>query len=47
MRFYNSKGVFSNTQDDLDTLGGNSQKRFSDVSLDIVGCGALFSARLL
>jgi hypothetical protein len=47
MRFYNSKGVFSNTQDDLDTLGRELQKRFSDVSIDVVGCGALFSARLL
>jgi hypothetical protein len=47
MRFYNSKGVFSNTQDDLDTLGRELQKRFSDVSIDVVGCGAVFSARLL
>lgn len=45
MAFYNSKGVFSNTQDDLDTLQRELEKRFSDVQIEVVGCGALFSAR--
>lgn len=45
MAFYNSKGVFSNTQDDLDTLRRELEKRFSGVSIKVVGCGALFSAR--
>ncbi|MEF3365806.1 class I SAM-dependent methyltransferase [Methylocystis sp. 9N] len=45
MAFYNSKGVFSNTQDDLETLTGELEKRFSRVSIETVGCAALFSAR--
>jgi hypothetical protein len=45
MRYYNSDGVFSNTRDDLDTLRRELEKRFADVSIEVVGCGALFSAR--
>ncbi|MBG0800994.1 class I SAM-dependent methyltransferase [Methylocystis sp. H4A] len=44
MAFYNSKGVFSNTQDDLETLTRELEKRFSAVSVETVGCAALFSA---
>jgi 2-polyprenyl-3-methyl-5-hydroxy-6-metoxy-1,4-benzoquinol methylase len=45
MAFYNSKGVFSNTQDDLATLTRELEERFSDVAVETVGCAALFSAR--
>jgi len=45
MAFYNSKGVFSNTQDDLDTLRRELEKRFRNVQITVVGCDALFSAR--
>jgi SAM-dependent methyltransferase len=44
MNFYNSKGTFSNTQDDLETLTRELEKRFSAVSVETVGCAALFSA---
>jgi hypothetical protein len=44
MAFYNSKGVFSNTQDDLETLTRELEKRFSAVHVETVGCAALFSA---
>lgn len=45
MAFYNDKGVFSNRQDDLPTLRRELEKRFRDVSIEMVGCAALFSAR--
>ncbi|MGJ0506575.1 MAG: class I SAM-dependent methyltransferase [Methylocystis sp.] len=45
MNFYNAKGVFSNTRDDLDTLRRELKERFADVSIEVVGCGALFSGR--
>ncbi|MFO1126257.1 MAG: hypothetical protein U1E25_13980 [Methylocystis sp.] len=44
MAFYNSKGIFSNMQDDLDTLTRELEKRFDAVSVETVGCAALFSA---
>ncbi|CCJ06613.1 class I SAM-dependent methyltransferase [Methylocystis sp. SC2] len=44
MAFYNSKGVFSNAQDDLETLTRELEKRFSAVSVETIGCAALFSA---
>lgn len=46
MNYYNSKGVFSNTRDSLGALALELEKRFSDVSIEVVGCGAMFSARL-
>lgn len=45
MNYYNSDGVFSNTRDDLDALRRELGKRFADVSVEVVGCAALFSAR--
>ncbi len=45
MDYYNSDGVFSNTRDDLDTLRRALEMRFADVSIEVVGCAALFSAR--
>lgn len=45
MQFYNSKGVFSNTEDDLDTLTKNLEANFSQVSVKTQGCVALFWGR--
>jgi hypothetical protein len=44
MAFYNGKGVFSNARDDLDGLRSALEARFRDVSIETVGCAALFSA---
>ena len=44
MRFYNGKGIFSNEGDDLETLTLELERRFRNVSVEVVGCGALFSA---
>jgi hypothetical protein len=46
MAFYNAKGVFSNERDDLDGLRRALEARFRDVSIEAVGCAALFSARV-
>lgn len=43
MAFYNKKGIFSNTQDDLDGLTASLIKRFDNVAVEVVGCVALFS----
>jgi hypothetical protein len=40
-----SDGVFSNTRDDLNSLRRELEKRFEDVSIEVVGCAALFAAR--
>jgi 2-polyprenyl-3-methyl-5-hydroxy-6-metoxy-1,4-benzoquinol methylase len=45
MRFYNRKGIFGNENDGLDDLERELRKRFSVVSIDRIGCAALFSAR--
>jgi 2-polyprenyl-3-methyl-5-hydroxy-6-metoxy-1,4-benzoquinol methylase len=45
MDFYNKKGIFSNQHDNLDALKQALGQRFRDVSVEIVGCVALFSAR--
>jgi hypothetical protein len=45
MAYYNSDGVFSNTRDDLATLRRELGKRFTDVTVVVVGCAALFSGR--
>ncbi len=45
MNFYNKKGIFSNTADDLVGLEKALQERFKKVQIDIVGCVALFSGR--
>lgn len=46
MAIYNQRGIFSNEQDDLDGLIRALAQRFRDVSVDVVGCIALFSARV-
>jgi hypothetical protein len=45
MDIYNKKGIFSNQADDLDSLTEELRKRFKDVSVEVVGCAALFSGR--
>lgn len=45
MDHYNADGVFSNTRDDLATLRRELERRFADVSVEVVGCAALFSGR--
>ncbi len=42
MRFYNSKGVFSNEHDSLDQLEEALAQRFSEFNVRVVGCVALF-----
>jgi len=44
MALYNRKGIFSNEADDLDGLRRELHKRFEQVSIEVVGCAALFSA---
>lgn len=44
MDFYNRQGIFSNEHDDADALRRVLSARFSSVSLEIIGCAALFSA---
>ena len=46
MGVYNAKGIFSNTEDDLAGLRQVLANRFSDVSIEVVGCAALFTGRL-
>ena len=45
MEVYNRKGIFSNERDDLPSLERSLRKRFKDVSVEVVGCAALFSGR--
>ena len=46
MKLYNGKlGFFHNTEDDLETLEGELEKRFTDVKVRPVGCGVLFQGR--
>ena len=47
MNAYNNKGVFSNLYDSAEGLKRELEVRFSDVSVEVVGCVALFSARKL
>ncbi len=45
MNHLNRTGVFSNSDDDLEGLTAELTKRFSDVSVRVIGCFALFSGR--
>lgn len=45
MQIYNRKGVFSNEADALEALRSELDKRFDDVTVEMIGCVALFSAR--
>ena len=46
MTFYNSKGIFTNNQDDLSGLRTTLSEHLTDVSVEVVGCAALFSGRV-
>lgn len=46
MDIYNRKGVFSNRNDDVAGLRRALEQRFNDVSVEVVGCAALFSGRV-
>lgn len=43
MAFYNKKGIFSNTEDDLAGLKSTLETRFRNVAVEIVSCVALFA----
>lgn len=45
MKIYNKKGIFSNTEDSLKILEQELNYRFREVSIQVVGCVALFTAR--
>lgn len=45
MMLYNKKGIFSNLEDDLSGLNTALSQRFNNISLEVVGCVALFSAK--
>lgn len=45
MDTYNRKGIFSNHDDDLDSLKRALSQRFREVSVEVVGCAALFATR--
>ena len=44
-RRYNAHGIFTNTHDDLDGLRSVLAQRLSNLTLDVVGCVAIFSGR--
>jgi 2-polyprenyl-3-methyl-5-hydroxy-6-metoxy-1,4-benzoquinol methylase len=46
MAFYNKKGIFANTDDDLEGLRSSLTQRFESVTLEVVGCVALFSGHV-
>jgi hypothetical protein len=46
MDTYNTRGIFSNRYDDLDGLKRALNQRFREVSVEVVGCAALFSGRV-
>jgi len=45
MDIYNKKGIMSNAHDSLDGLKAALNQRFREVSVEVVGCVALFSGR--
>ncbi len=45
MAVYNKKGIFANEHDDLDGLTHALKQRLRDVSVEVVGCAAIFSGR--
>jgi 2-polyprenyl-3-methyl-5-hydroxy-6-metoxy-1,4-benzoquinol methylase len=47
MDTYNKRGIFSNQQDDIEGLKRSLNQRFRDISVEVVGCAALFSCRVL
>ncbi|MGL0936166.1 class I SAM-dependent methyltransferase [Vibrio vulnificus] len=45
MSVYNKKGIFCNSNDDLDSLISSLNEHFTDVKVDVIGCVALFSGK--
>jgi 2-polyprenyl-3-methyl-5-hydroxy-6-metoxy-1,4-benzoquinol methylase len=45
MDMYNKKGIFTNRQDGLEGLRKELERRFRRVSVEVIGCVALFSGR--
>lgn len=45
MEVYNKRGIFSNQYDDLESLKQSLCDRFRNVSVEVVGCVALFSGQ--
>jgi SAM-dependent methyltransferase len=45
MNIYNNKGIFSNHNDDLDSLITSLKENFSDVKVEVIGYVALFSGK--
>ena len=46
MATYNKKGIFSNQYDNLEDLKSALNQRFKDISVEVIGCVALFSGRV-
>lgn len=46
MKRHNQAGMFSNSEDSLDSLRTELERRFEAVEIHTIGCVALFSARL-
>lgn len=46
MDTYNKRGIFSNQQDNLEGLKRSLNTRFRDVSVEVVGCAAVFSGQV-
>ena len=44
MALYNSKGIFSNSQDNLEDLKVGLEQHFQQVTIEVKGCVALFKA---
>ncbi|MCG7498260.1 class I SAM-dependent methyltransferase [Vibrio sp. Of7-15] len=45
MAIYNKKGIFSNHNDELDSLIASLNEHFTDVEVKVIGCVALFSGK--
>lgn len=46
MAFYNKKGIFSNIEDNLEGLHRELCQRFVNITVEVVGCVALFSGQI-
>lgn len=46
MRYFNAKKIFTNQNDDLDSLKDELKQRFPEISVRTVGCMALFTGRI-
>lgn len=44
--FYNKKGIFDNNEDSLEDLKNQLEKYFDNVEIKIIGCVALFNAKM-